>query len=820
MPNPAADDDSRYGRLQDGLLDLLRDLRKHGFRVGVDQYLAAQRLLLAWQPQPPLAPEVIRASLGALFSTSADEQQRFPELFKIWYLRCNPEITSFIEPEVSKPPKWVQPIKLDKKTLTAIMLWLILAALVLFRVLEYTNPRITTPILDQGISNPVTDKPKPEPRPPLQAKLPAPHTPPEPIVVPEQYYFTHIAELKTLFALPVLLWLGWFLYRIQLRYLTLSKRRGKRDEKINLQSLRFNTGKADLFPTQAMKPVWHAWRRFLPFRSHRLHTARTVKTTLDNGGFFLAKFRSRLLPPEYVLIIDRRHYHDYCARLGGEFKQRMQAEGLFVNHYQYDTNPNYCWSQARTDRFFSLPQLANRHQGQPLIIIGEARSFYQAVADKPIAFGSDGSWLNKTLLTLNTPEDWAAPEHCLMQHGFRISPFSRRGINELLTLSKTQPKQRDLQQARSLDYRDSPLPDLFQAGIWPWLDERKPDKPKQRQSIAALKAYLGLEGFCLLAAVAAYPALDWQLTLALDIQLGLEADEFREIRLRKLARLPWFRHGNLPDVWRILLINSLSPELLKKIYAAYQALLNTDNTGQGLIDLPVAVPDLTNAVKDQSEWINTAGRGDPLQDHVFASVIRGRKPSLHEFTLPYPIKNWLPPHYWRGLFARALLGLVIASGASVGAYLAWQQWGQQLLEHETNQRMHDQMAAYKIQIRYADPELKTYADNLQTVLSNWGFKDVDIQPDVGFANQTLKSGQLSNAANTIDYPKQTPPELVQLLKQRLSYLSYGAAVTETKSAQTSDNTLVIRLNQAYQEKAVFRDFINLQNAKNVTNANP
>ena len=525
----------------------------------------------------------------------------------------------------------------------------------------------------------------------------------------------------------MLIWFGWLLSRLRLRFIALSKRRQKANEKIRLEALPFKFDGSSLFPTAALKSVWQAWRRFQPFRSRRLHKARTVRSTLQNSGFFKPVYRDRLLPPEYVLLIDRHHYQDFAAHLGHELKQRLLAEGLFVNPYYYDADPRYCWPALANGRFYSLQQLADRHHGQNLIVIGEARSFFQAALGKTLSWGNDSAWTSKALLTNNTPEEWYESEHVLLQQGFLISPFTRRGIQQLLAYSKKGTHPQVLEKTKTLDFRDAPLPSELRDSAYVWLINRKPPKSRQQAAINALKGYLGSEGYCLLAAVAAYPVLNWRLTLALDSQLQLPAEEHREIRLRKLARLPWFRNGNLPDVWRKAIICSLNQKQLDAISQCFQALLNTENRQQGLIDLPVAIPDLTNARQDQEEWLNTATHGDPLQDMVFASVIRGRKPRLTEFTLPYPLKQWLPPQYWRGMVLPACLGLLIAGAVSLGALKAWQQWGQQVMDQQAEQRMRNELAAYTVTIWYTAPELQDYALALQTRLKAWGFTVMAVQ---------------------------------------------------------------------------------------------
>jgi len=818
MPNQQAEATLPYDVLQQALQTLLRDLRRHGFKTGLDQFLAAQHLFLSWQNQPELSTEVIRASLGALFCTSLDEQQRFPALFQRWYDGCRPQPIP-VEPIIPLKPTWFATVKSSKTAILLIVILLSLLTTALYSHFKTIEPPMTE-IISGGVSKSGGETTESN-TPSTQTYIPKPKSPPEPIIVPAYYYSQYDAGLKTLLVLPGLIWLGWLLAVLQKRFIALHKRRKKVDEKIRLENLPFKTDNHGLFPTAALKSVWQAWRRFQPFRSRRLHKAKTVRSTLQQNGYFQAVYRDRLLPPEYVLLIDRHHYLDFTAKLGHELKQRLQTEGLFVNQYYYDTDPHYCWPVLANGRFFSLQQLADRHHGSNLIVIGEARSFYRASSGKIIPMGTGNAWISKALLTSNTPEEWYESEHMLVQAGFQISPFTRRGLQQLLSYGKNGQRPQALENAKTLDYRDVPLPTALRDSAFVWLINRKPPKSRRVQTLAALKSYLGTEGFSLLAAVAAYPALDWKLTLALDCQLQLPADEHREIRLRKLARLPWFRNGNLPEVWRRAIIQQLNQKQLNDLSACFQALLNVENPTQGLIDLPVAIPDISTAKQDQAEWLNTAKHGDPLQDLVFASVIRGRKPKPWEFSLSYPLKKWLPPQYWRGLVLPVVAGLLIASTVSIGLFKAWQYWGNQLLDQQAEQRMRKELGAYTVSIIALRPELKAHAEALQSQLSAWGFSASVAQPNAEIARMVIKTDNAQGNNNKLffrgDPAKQA--KVLDLAKQRISYLTYNAPVDELPDIDLPNKNIAITLRQAYQPLTGYRDFIRLQNEEDSESLN-
>ena len=430
---------SELDRLQDNLQELLHDLRRNGYKAGIDQYLSAQALFIHWQGQT-VTSQFLCASLAALFSTSIDEQQRFAEIFQAWYQRYGVQVTPQTKTaqRLSTPPTWSKIPRISRfaRVLTGFLV-LLLAVMLIWG----TEPPPGTGI-DQPISGPITkpdtekvlDKLKP------QQFIPVPHMPAEPVVAPAIYRHWS-SRLQYLQWLPLVGFLIWFALRCFQRYLTLSRRRSQTDEPVRLEFLRLKQSATGLFSALALKPVLRAWRRFLPFRSHRLNECGTVRQTIQHNGYVQVVYKQRLLPPEHVLLIDRRHYDDYAARLAAELRQRMQQEGLFVTCYQYDADPQYCWPITGTGRYYSLDQLADRHQGQSLLVIGNAATFFRGQEQRQIQCRSDQSWMSKTLLSINTPDDWGSHEKKLMQAGFRVTPFTRRGLLQLI--DKLKPKQVD-----------------------------------------------------------------------------------------------------------------------------------------------------------------------------------------------------------------------------------------------------------------------------------------------------------------------------------------------------------------------------------------
>src|SRR6185295_4582788 len=68
-----------------------------------------------------------------------------------------------------------------------------------------------------------------------------------------------------------------------------------------------------------------------------------------------------------------------------------------------------------------------------------------------------------------------------------------------------------------------------------------------------------------LCACAVYPKLEWRLTLEIGAKVDPGGAIFSERKLLQLIRLPWFRDGKMPGVWRERLIGQLDPRIAAEV---------------------------------------------------------------------------------------------------------------------------------------------------------------------------------------------------------------------------------------------------------------
>ena len=130
-------------------------------------------------------------------------------------------------------------------------------------------------------------------------------------------------------------------------------------------------------------------------------------------------------------------------------------------------------------------------------------------------------------------------------------------------------------QGTAADPAEPPEPALLRGGSDRWLQRTPPAPALLQQLLAQLRAYLGADGFSWLAACAVFPDLHWTITAYLGQRLRNGAGQplVTGCPLLRLARLPWFRHGLLPDWLRLPLVLSLDPAQQSAVREALGQLL-------------------------------------------------------------------------------------------------------------------------------------------------------------------------------------------------------------------------------------------------------
>ena len=157
--------------------------------------------------------------------------------------------------------------------------------------------------------------------------------------------------------------------------------------------------------------------------------------------------------------------------------------------------------------------------------------------------------------------------------------------------------------------------------------------------LRSLAGSLGAEGGRWLRACAVFPALSWPVTCHLGQHLTDDSGRplFTEERLLRLVRLPWFRHGKMPDWLRLELIDAMDPGERAEVRRSLRELLAEALRASGAGGQPEVAQQPAWRRDDRALSRLLGRQGRPLRDYLFLSFLRGRRPSRLALAAP----RWL-----------------------------------------------------------------------------------------------------------------------------------------------------------------------------------
>jgi formylglycine-generating enzyme required for sulfatase activity len=761
---PSSPDPAPWDRIAelDGLL------RRAGLRAGPDRWRNVHDLLalLAARRALPEQPLALSPLLAPLFCRSADEQRRFHELYRQW-LGAPAGAAAQRDPAVTARQAEVRRRRLPQVPLrwVLLLLALLIAAIALGLRYGLTDGEDQAP--PSGSAPPITsssDVPAYEgPKDYLQVPLDPvpPRSPAEPIEPgPEARRWLAVAD----WLLPILPGLGilaLLLWRGLRRRAVLRHRKG--DASSPLRHLTLDDTGEELFAGAALRAALRRLHRTVPEPTRWLDADASVQRSARNNGLFVPVWRDLPRVPDLVVLVDRLHRDDHMAGLAERMVARLREAGLGVHQYLYQGDPTRLRAAGPGPdrrRVLGLTELATRHAGARLLVIGDAADLIDPWTDQAADWAEVlAVWPRRGLLASRpVPVPWRA---ALTDSGMALAGFGELGMARLAEhLSQSAP-------FAAADFISgaepalAPLPEqLWQIGA-----EVRPSAAELAAVLAALDAWLGPKGTLLLGAAAVYPELNLELTRVLDGQLfGTatgETPDSRARRLLRLARLPWARHGWLPGWLRLALRARLDAASERRIASIYrELLLKVSVDGDQAVRLPLAVPNhrqpwpvrLRRAWRDKGwrldRWIRdlvaTAPADGALADRIFLDTVL--RPGPLDLALPRRLRRLLPRPFRHGragwtrripwLAAPALAALLLAFGVhwlwSGGGVPGWpgpqlrQQAAAWLLAAEewTNR-------AYRVEIRYIprgeDPQrpnpvaTESLAKDLAQALASRGF---------------------------------------------------------------------------------------------------
>jgi hypothetical protein len=237
-------------------------------------------------------------------------------------------------------------------------------------------------------------------------------------------------------------------------------------------------------------------------------------------------------------------------------------------------NANLCFESPQSS-FFDLEQLAARYPDHRLIYLGDGNHFLKPGTLAIWPWAEDLKiWKRRAFLTPKPVEEWGAREASLA----RLFDGPALRANSLGLLHLAELFERPDEVGSDLQVGRDRLQNRWSWASRPlrWLGPLSPEEATLQELERELVRYFtdrqGIPdraALWWLGACAIYPALRWDLTIYLGLKLRTPNDKgsegvpfYTEEHAIRIAALPWFREGSMPDWLRRRLL-SLLPNVVR-----------------------------------------------------------------------------------------------------------------------------------------------------------------------------------------------------------------------------------------------------------------
>jgi hypothetical protein len=322
--------------------------------------------------------------------------------------------------------------------------------------------------------------------------------------------------------------------------------------------------KQKLFAARGLRRTFQVLRQHSPVASNEINVERTIRATIRTGGFVELRYGTRPALPEYVLLYDEMGMRDHMALLAEGLVTRLDAERIAVTRYSYHGDLQRVRKIGKKPEFMDFAEVAAHHPGQRLLILCGTLELNEYRHEGWLS--SLDSWAAAAIIAPNPAG--ISPETGRILHSLGMSVYEATsdGLEQL---------GRELSQGALNQSRPLMRAGRNSAGFFARLERNRhtlmraaePDPDFVRELIWELRNWLGPEGFVWLGACAIYPDIRPTHTAYFGTYL-LDADKqplATDARLARLACLPWFRYGFMPDWLRLAVRKALPMTRIEEI---------------------------------------------------------------------------------------------------------------------------------------------------------------------------------------------------------------------------------------------------------------
>ncbi|MGF2410723.1 hypothetical protein [Ferruginibacter sp.] len=290
-----------------------------------------------------------------------------------------------------------------------------------------------------------------------------------------------------------------------------------------------------------------------------LHVGKTIARAIDRGGFFDPVKEARTRQSEYLILIDEYNSNSQQVKIFEYLALMLKRHNVLTEVFYYRKEPKFCYS-INEPQGISLEKLYNKYQRHILLIFGEA---YQLINTTDNSFDKTyeallNHWKHKAIITPVSFSDWQQKEKNIILPNIPIVPADMEGLVLLAEMLIAKENDVDiisrLKNSKGVFYRTAGINfENINALIRYCNDANWAISYKDGKQVNVLFEWI--------AALAVYPKIRWEITLAVGKAIlekyGL-AKELNYTTLLRVVRISWMKNGVMPDALRFELLKKLS----------------------------------------------------------------------------------------------------------------------------------------------------------------------------------------------------------------------------------------------------------------------
>jgi len=334
-------------------------------------------------------------------------------------------------------------------------------------------------------------------------------------------------------------------------------------------------------PEEQISEVARQMRKRISDDTTYLHLQKTIAKAINNAGFFEPVLANRTQQSEYLVLIDEKQSNSQQVKLFDYLLELLNKQNVFIEKFYYRNAPALCYNAAQPDGI-SLEKLSEKYPTHILLLFGDA---YQLIYQLYPVIDSSyvqiiNRWQYKAVLTPVSFLDWGNKEKKVLADELPVFPVDIPGQimlmqklfgEEINILADLQQYNDHFYETAMVDFEDvDELYGYCQNATWANIDGGGKYSNILFQWIAAL---------------AVYPKIHWELTLAIGKAIMDKygnGNDMNFTTLLRIARIKWMAEGQFPNYTRLNLLKKLTREneivARETILALLQEIPETDLT--------------------------------------------------------------------------------------------------------------------------------------------------------------------------------------------------------------------------------------------------